>query len=171
MKKIGGGFGAYFPLYLQYWLLGYFYFIFDKESPWPKPLLFTDHATRSLLNITSASKTILRLWNRSMTNGFQSSTDFFGPMWVRSFIDIWIAVFCITALPGSNAESVGMNFYWRFRASVGIFVRPVIRSGSWNSVNGFAMMSSRQSHTGISCSVYRNFFDDSFFTIENCFPT
>jgi len=77
-----------------------------------------------------------------MTNGFQSNTGFFGHMWGRSFIDIWIAVFCITALPGSSVESVDMIFCWHFHANVGTSARCVIKSGWWNLENGFAMMSS-----------------------------
>ena len=68
----------YFQYFLKYRLLGISCFIFDKENPWPKPLLFTDRAIHRLLNVISVLKIILRRLNRSMTNVFQNSTDILG---------------------------------------------------------------------------------------------
>ena len=67
----------YFQYLLQYRLLGISYFSFNKESPWPKTLLFTALVTLTYLNIIGVLKIILRRLSRSMMSGFQDSTVFF----------------------------------------------------------------------------------------------
>jgi hypothetical protein len=49
-----------------------------------------------------------------------------------------IAGIYISVLRVLNAKIVDTNICWRFHANVGICVPPAIRSGWWNSANGYA---------------------------------
>jgi hypothetical protein len=57
-----------------------------------------------------------------------------------SFIAIWIVGIYILALHALNVKIVVMNFCLPIHASAGIFVPHAIRSGWWNSANGYAQM-------------------------------
>jgi len=75
----------------------------------------------------------------------------------------------VAYLQGSNVGTADMNICSHFLANEDISVHPVIRSVSWNLVNGFVRKSSKRFLTVILFSVYPKSCAGIFSMTESCF--